>query len=90
MTAKTLQTCLALVALGSASLAWAGPNCTTESRDKWLDETAFQKKLKADGYAIAKFKVTKGNCYDIYGKDSSGKKVEIYFNPVDGKPVESH
>ena len=34
-----------------------------------------------------KFKTTKGNCYEIYGKDKAGQKVEIYYNPVDGSIV---
>jgi hypothetical protein len=69
--------------LGLASVAFAKePNCTTEKKDKWKDEKAFQKTLTAEGYKIRKFKVTKGNCYEIYGHNKEGKKVEIYFNPV--------
>ena len=30
-------------------------------------------------YKIAKFKVD-GNCYEIYGTNKDGKKVEIYFD----------
>lgn len=30
----------------------------------------------------------RGRCYEIYGTDKAGKKVEIYFDPVSGKPVE--
>jgi len=60
----------------------AGPECTTEAKDKWQDQTAFQKSLTDQGYKIKKFKVTKGNCYEIYGWNKEGKKVEIYFNPI--------
>ena len=28
------------------------------------------------------FKVSKGQCYEIYGLDKTGKKVEIYFDPA--------
>ena len=58
----------------------AGPNTT---KGGW----EFQSKLRADGYDIAEFKVTAGNCYEIYGRNSDGQKVEIYFNPVDGSIV---
>ena len=34
--------------------------------------------------------MTEGNCYEIYGFDKDGKKVEIYFDPVSGKPVKSN
>ena len=45
--------------------------------------------LKEQGYKINKFKVTKGNCYEIYGLDKDGRKVEIYHDPVSGKAVKS-
>ncbi|MGC8701452.1 MAG: PepSY domain-containing protein [Thiomonas sp.] len=70
-----------------ATVAQAGPTCTDKPQSAWLDAAKFQTDLKAKGYALDKFKTTKGNCYEIYGKDAAGKKVEIYFNPVDGKVV---
>ncbi|PZR40655.1 MAG: PepSY domain-containing protein, partial [Ectopseudomonas oleovorans] len=57
---------------------------------QWQDQDKFQADLKAQGYEINKFKVTGGNCYEIYGFDKDGKKVEIYFDPVSGKPVKSN
>jgi len=33
----------------------------------------------AQGYKIDKFKID-GNCYEIYGSNKDGKKVEIYFD----------
>lgn len=75
-------------ALGaSASAALAGPTCTDKPHSAWRDAAQFQADLKAKGYVIDKFKTTKGNCYEIYGKDAAGKKVEIYFDPVDGRIV---
>ena len=50
---------------------------------------ALLQQIAEQGYQVAKFKVTDGNCYEIYGKDRDGKKVEIYFNPVDGSVVKS-
>jgi hypothetical protein len=72
-----------------ASAAFAGPQCTSADRAEWQDETAFQEKLKADGYEIKVFKVTDGNCYEIYGWDKERRKVEIYFDPVTGTPVKT-
>jgi hypothetical protein len=43
--------------------------------------------LVDQGYKIKVFKVTKGNCYEIYGWDDQKRKVEIYFNPVTGDKV---
>ncbi len=72
---------VAFMMLGSA-VASAQTQCTSEPKEKWQDQTAFQEKLKEMGYKINVFKVTKGNCYEIYGWDKEGKKVEIYFNPI--------
>lgn len=67
--------------------AFAGPKCTDQAKDTWQKESDFQKKLVTDGYKIKKFKVTDGNCYEIYGWNKDGTKVEIYFNPVSGEIV---
>jgi len=73
-----------------SSVAVAGPDCSTEDQSQWKEQEAFKKSLEAQGYKIKKFKVTSGNCYEIYGWDKEGKKVEIYFNPVTGEPVKTN
>ena len=79
-----------ILAVFSLSAFAAEPECTKESKDKWKDKAAFEKDLVGQGYKIKKFKVTKSNCYEIYGHDQEGKKVEIYFNPVTGEKVKEH
>ena len=66
--------------------------CTTAPQADWQNQEAFQAQLVAQGYKINEFKVTDGNCYEIYGFNKDENKVEIYFNPVDGSIVkeESH
>lgn len=61
--------------------------CTTEPKEKWQDQEKFKTDLQSQGYKIKVFKVTKNSCYEIYGWDKAGKKVEIYFNPVTGAIV---
>jgi hypothetical protein len=68
-------------------VTFAGPTCTDKPQSAWRDAAKFQSELKSQGYVIDKFKTTKGNCYEIYGKDAAGKKVEIYFDPTSGKIV---
>ena len=75
-----------LVALSSA--ACAGPSWTA-SKDKWMSEADFKKGVEAQGYQIKTFKVSRGQCYEIYGFDKAGKKVEIYFDPVTAAVLES-
>lgn len=79
-----------LISLLMASpLALAGPQCTTTDKSQWQDQAKFQEQLKAQGYQISKFKVTDGNCYEIYGFDKDKRKVEIYHDPVTGKAVKT-
>lgn len=74
--------------LTSAS-AVAGPTCTEAERSTWQDPERFQASLREQGYEIRKFKVTDGNCYEIYGYDKDRRKVEIYHDPVSGKAVKT-
>lgn len=83
---KTLLAAPLLFALSGA--VFAGPTCT-QPKDKWMKEADFRKSLETQGYQIKTFKVTKGQCYEIYGTDKAGKKVEIYFDPVTAAVLES-
>ena len=83
---KLLLVSLALV----SPLTFAKTECTTADKATWQDQAKFQEDLKAQGYDIKKFKVTAGNCYEIYGQDSAGKRIEVYFHPISGKVVEEH
>ena len=79
---------VALVSLLAACSAEESvTQCTTAASSEWMDETQFQAGLKEQGYEINEFKVTPGSCYEIYGNNPAGDKVEIYFNPVDGSVV---
>ena len=83
---KKLLVSTLLIALTSA--AFAGPTCNVP-KDKWMKEADFKADLTAKGYTIKTFKVSKGQCYEIYGTDKAGKKVEIYFDPATGAPLET-
>jgi len=65
------------------------PQCTQADKSTWQNAEQFQAKLREQGYEIKKFKITKGNCYEIYGFDKDKRKVEIYHDPVSGKAVKS-
>lgn len=78
----------AALALGiTPFLAHAEPECTKADKSQWRDKQQFQQDLKDQGYKINVFKVTEGNCYEIYGWNKQDQKVEIYFNPVSGDVV---
>lgn len=77
----------AMLALSACSKQETVTQCTTADVAQWLDQAQFQADLVSQGYAISEFKITEGNCYEIYGQNQAGEKVEIYFNPVDGTVV---
>ncbi len=73
---------IALAAVVAATLptaAFAGANCKANPKAEWMSEADAQAKIAAQGYKIDKFKID-GNCYEIYGSNKDGKKVEIYFD----------
>lgn len=76
---------LAAIAVTGLS-AHAKKNCTDLPKDQWMKEADFKNKVVSLGYQIKKFKQP-GTCYEIYGYNKNGKKVEVYFNPVDASVV---
>lgn len=84
---KQLSLIVAIALLGF--VAEAKKSCTDQPKDKWMSESDFKKKAEEMGYKISKFKQP-GTCYEIYGKNREGKKVEVYFNPVDGSIVKEN
>ncbi|AQG99946.1 hypothetical protein AWB76_00544 [Caballeronia temeraria] len=67
------------LALGFSGAAFAKADCTAHPKSEWMKESDAKAQLEAQGYKIRKFKVD-GNCYEIYGHDKDGKKVEIYYD----------
>ena len=79
---------IAVMLAAFAYSAFASPKCTTEPKDKWISKADIRAKAEAAGHKIDVLKVTKGGCYEIYGRDAKGKRIEIYFNPMTGDAVE--
>lgn len=77
----------AVLALAAATAASAGPSCNAP-KDKWMNQEEFKKLVEKQGYQIKVFKITKGQCYEIYGLDKDGRKVEIYFDPATAAVIE--
>lgn len=77
---------VALSCLFALNSAIATTHCTSEPKEKWQDAKTFEEKLRQE-YKVKVFKITKGNCYEIYGWNKEGKKIEIYFNPITGEKV---
>lgn len=78
---------LTLATTVATTTVFAGPSCHVPA-DKWMKEADFKARIEAQGYRIKTFKVSKGQCYEIYGFDKNGKRVEIYFDPATGAELE--
>ena len=70
-----------------AAPAQADVDCQPSARASWIPESQFREQMKRQGVLITKFRITPGNCYEIYGFDAQGERLEVYYNPVDGSPV---
>ncbi|MDR6493737.1 PepSY domain-containing protein [Paraburkholderia sp. 22099] len=68
-----------LAAVAASNAAFAKADCTAHPKSEWIKESDARAQLEAQGYKIKKFQVD-GNCYEIYGHNKDGKKVEIYYD----------
>jgi hypothetical protein len=76
---KTSLALLVGALLLTATSAYAAADCKSYPKEEWASEESLKEALEAEGYTIKKFKID-GNCYEIYGRNKEGKKVEIYFD----------
>ncbi|WP_374307035.1 PepSY domain-containing protein [Dongia sp.] len=75
---RVLLTTLFLAAFGAGS-ASAAELCNVPEAE-WQPKEALQKQLEADGWKIKKIKIDEG-CYEVYGTDKSGQRMENYYDP---------
>lgn len=89
---KSSQLAIALLNVIAATHAMAGPTCTSEPESKWISEGDMAKRFQALGYQdnVKKLHVSKGRCWEIYGTDKQGRKVEVYFHPITGAIAEEN
>lgn len=75
-----------VLALG-AGAALASDKCAVPQAE-WQPQEALQQKLEGDGWNVKKIKVEDG-CYEVYGFDKAGKRMEAYFDPKTFATVKS-
>lgn len=77
---KALFSAIALMtSLAAAGTALASDKCNVPQAE-WQPTEALQQKLEAEGWTIRKLKVDDG-CYEVYGTNAEGKRIEAYFDP---------
>jgi hypothetical protein len=78
----TAAAALAAAALTAAAPASAHGKMTCDApQAKWKSRAALETQLKKQGWQVRKSKVD-GGCYEVYGTDPKGNRVEAYFHPV--------
>ena len=58
--------------------------CTKSPRGEWMSEAKVREIFGDKRYALVKFKVSRGNCYEFYAVDNDGSIVEAYYHPITG------
>jgi len=83
-----LLTLAAALSLGiAASPAAATGKMTCDApQAQWKTISALEASLKKQGWEVRKSKVD-GGCYEVYGSDPQGNRVEAYFHPVSFKKL---
>ena len=87
MILRILPIAAALTIATAASPAAATGKMTCDAPQKqWKGMAALQAQLKKQGWQVTKAKVD-GGCYEVYGTDPEGNRVEAYFHPVSFKKL---
>lgn len=87
-----MKTPLLIVAGALAAAATATPAAATGKmtcdapQAQWKAIGSLEAALKKQGWEIRKSKVD-GGCYEVYGTDPEGNRVEAYFHPVSFKKL---
>lgn len=79
MLTRTLTT---LLLAGSAATAFAHGNvsCPAVPKEEKKPQMDLQRKLEGEGWKVRVVK-NYNNCYEVYGFDGKGDKIEAFFNP---------
>jgi hypothetical protein len=84
---KTQQILMAVFFLISFEAGATGfATCDSGPREGWQAQDKLGAMLKEKGWQVRRIKED-GGCYEVYGVDDQGKRVELYFHPRTLAPV---
>jgi hypothetical protein len=72
---------LAAVSLATPAQATGKMTCNSGPQSGWKSMDALKAQLTKDGWQVRHAKVD-GGCYEVYGTDPDGNRVEAYFDPL--------
>lgn len=87
---KTIKTllCATILTVGASSaFAHGNVTCKEYPKNEWRPHTELQEKLVKEGWTVRRMEKT-ATCYEVYGKDPKGKRVEAFFDPKTFERVE--
>lgn len=84
---KFLLSTVAVVMLAAPAFA-EDMKCNVPDQTTWMSQEDLTTMYVEQGYEVKNIKIDKG-CYEIYGINDKGERVEIYVDPVTGEPVKS-
>ncbi|HVF83311.1 MAG TPA: PepSY domain-containing protein [Sphingomicrobium sp.] len=85
MTLRLLASAAAFaLGLAAAPASATGKMTCNAPQKSWKSMDTLQAQLVKKGWQVRKAKVD-GGCYEIYGTDPQGRRVEAYFHPVSFK-----
>ena len=58
--------------------------CESVATEKWPTEARLTEKITAEGWTVNRMKKD-GGCWEVYGNNPDGKRVEAYFHPETGE-----
>ena len=76
---QSLAGALVVLAAGQA-MAHGNVRCPEHPKAEWQAPDQLRQKLEAEGWQVRKIETTK-RCFEVYAKDTQGKKVEAFFDP---------
>ena len=82
---KRIPHTLFLVAATALCLSTASATglatCDSGAKETWQPQEKLEKQLTEKGWKVRRIKED-GGCYEVYGMDEKGERVEAYFHPV--------
>jgi hypothetical protein len=74
--------CAVVALLGVHSAGATGlATCDSGPKEGWQPQAKLEAMLKEKGWTVRRVKED-GGCYEVYGLDDKGQRVEAYFHPV--------
>ncbi|WP_420861894.1 PepSY domain-containing protein [Algirhabdus cladophorae] len=58
-------------------------SCEATKRSDWMSQADLTTKLEAEGWSVRRMKED-GGCWEVYGTNAEGQRVEGYFHPITG------